>query len=344
MSLIRQDPTTKEWVILATERAKRPHEFRRPSGFRDGQTRSASCPFCPGNEGSTPGEVFRIPDETSAGWGVRVIPNKYAAVGAAGEPERREIGPLFREMRGVGFHEVIIESPVHNRFISAMSDAEVERILLAYRARYRVLREDPRVRYIIIFKNHGTGAGTSLEHPHSQLVAVPVAPMQIRRKYEVAVGHYDDTGRCLYCDLAGEERRAKVRMVSETPRFWVFHPYASRLPFETWIGPKRHQPSFGALSDDEIGELASVLRRTLGTIYEALGDPDFNYILQTAPVEAENNPYYLWHIQILPRLAMIAGFELGSGISISTVLPEASAEFIRDFRPEAIGREDPRAG
>lgn len=331
MSIIRQDPTTKEWVVIAGERARRPHDFVKTAGPRRvTEPHVRSCPFCAGNESMTPGELLRIQGAEKDGWGVRVVPNKYAVLGSDGEPVRKEEGPLFREMIGVGAHEVIIETPVHNRIIPAMSDSEVERILAAYQGRYSALREDPRIRYLIIFKNYGEGAGTSLEHPHSQLVATPVAPMHIRRKYEVAIAHYDDTGRCLYSDLVEEELRAKVRVVEETDGFVVYHPYASQLPFETWIAPKRHQPSFGQVSGSERAELARVLKSALVGLHNVLGDPDFNYIVHTAPIEDETKPFFLWHIQILPRVSTIAGFELGSGISITTVAPEDSASFIRD--------------
>jgi len=289
------------------------------------------CPFCPGHEASTPDEVFRLPDSSAAAWTVRVTSNKYPAVGSTGRLERREQGPLFREMDGVGIHEVIIETPSHDRRLPLMTDREVADVLIAYQARYRALREDPRLKYIIIFKNHGEAAGTSLAHPHSQLVATPVPPILLRRKYEVAIAHYDDTGRCLYCDIAEEERKAKSRVVLETDRFLVFHPFASRVPFETWIMPKRHQPSFGQVSEEDLRELAPVLRRTLRALYDRLGDPDFNFMIHSAPIEDENKDYYLWHLQILPRLATIAGFELGSGIYISTLRPEDSAAVIREY-------------
>lgn len=330
MSIIRQDPTTKEWVIIAAERKRRPHEYRRHARAHPQPTETGPCPFCPGHEAATPEEVFRVPDASGIGWAVRVISNKYPALGATGLLERRETGPLFREMDGVGTHEVIIETPSHDRSLPLMTDREVADVLTAYQARYRSLREDSRLKYIIIFKNHGEAAGTSLAHPHSQLVATPVPPMLLRRKYDVAVAHYDDTGRCLYRDIAEEERRAKSRVVLETNRFLVFHPFASRVPFETWITPKRHQPSFGQVGEEDLHELAPVLRRTLRALYERLGDPDFNYIIHSAPIEDENKDYYLWHIQILPRLTTIAGFELGSGIYISTMLPEQSATVIRE--------------
>jgi UDPglucose--hexose-1-phosphate uridylyltransferase len=337
MSIIRQDPTTKEWVIIATDRAKRPHDFAPAGEPRRSGPHEASCPFCPGNEASTPAEVLRIPDPEGSGWVVRVMPNKFAALTGNGEPQRREDGPLFREMDGVGYHEVIVETPIHNQPIPLMADAEVEQILRAYQTRFQALRDDPRVRYVIIFKNHGERAGTSLAHPHSQLVATPVAPMQTRRKYEVAISHYDDTGRCLYCDLVDAEVQAKTHLILDTERFVVFHPFASRTPFETWIAPTRHQPSFGQVSRQDLAALAPVLRRTLQALYNALGNPDFNYILHTAPTEDETKRYYLWHIQILPRLTAIAGFELGSGIYISTMVPEESAAFMRDV----VGRSGP---
>lgn len=331
MSIIRQDPTTKEWVIIAGERTRRPHEYHQQARGRSQPTETGPCPFCPGHEAFTPDEVFRIAGLQGKGWTVRVTPNKFPAVGSSGRLERREDGPLFREMDGFGSHEVIIETPHHDRQLPLMTNREVGDVLKAYQARYRSLREDPRLKYIIIFKNHGEAAGTSLAHSHSQVVATPIPPMLLRRKYEVAVAHYDDTGRCLYCDIAEEERRAKSRVVLETDRFLVFHPFASRVPFETWITPKRHQPSFGQVGEEDLQELAPVLRRTLRALYDQLGDPDFNYIIHSAPAEDESKNYYLWHVQILPRLTTIAGFELGSGIYISTMLPEQSAAVIREY-------------
>ncbi len=331
MSVIRQDPTTKEWVIIATERAKRPDQFKRNQSPTDLLPYQPSCPFCPGNEALTPLEILRLPPTDDERWAVRVIPNKFPALSGNGEASRREQGPLFREMDGVGSHEVIIETPIHNQRMSVMKAHEVESILQACQTRYRILEKDPRIKSIIIFKNHGEHAGTSLEHPHTQLVATPVAPMLMRRQYEVAIAHYDDTGRCLYCDLVAAELEAKVRMVFETDGFVVFQPYASRLPFETWITPRRMQSSFGNISSDDLGELAFVLRRTLHGLDVALNNPHFNFVIHSAPAGDHQQDYYLWHIQILPRLTTIAGFELGSGIFINTMLPEESAKFLRTY-------------
>ena len=335
MSAIRQDPTTREWVIVAPNRARRPHTARDEPAAAPAP--DAACPFCPGNEASTPPGLLRLPGPGGSGWAVRVIPNKFGALTPSGEPVRRECGPLFREMDGVGHHEVIVETPRHDRTMSRMTDAEVELVLRAYQARYKALRADARVKYIIIFKNHGERAGTSLSHPHSQLVAAPVPPMQTRRKYEVATAHFDDTGRCLYCDLIEAEVEAKDRLVLETDRFVVFQPYASRVPFETWIAPKRHEPSFAQVSAEDLVGLARVLRRTLATLGAVLGAHDFNYVLHSAPVEDEGKRYYLWHIQILPRLQTIAGLELGSGIFVTTMAPEESASLVRDALARGAG-------
>jgi UDPglucose--hexose-1-phosphate uridylyltransferase len=331
MSVIRQDPTTKEWVIFSTERAKRPDQFKRNHSPINLPPYQPSCPFCPGNETLTPLEILRLPSTENGSWDVRVIPNKFPVLQGTGEATRREAGPLFREMDGVGSHEVIIETPIHNQRMAMMKDHEVERILTACQMRYCILEKDPRIKSIIIFKNHGEHAGTSLEHPHIQLVATPVAPMLMRQKYEVAISHYDDTGRCLYGDLVAAELEAHVRVLFETDGFVVFHPYASRLPFETWITPRHMQSSFGQISPDDLAELASVLRRTLSGLDAALHNPHFNFVIHSASAGDQQQDYYLWHIQILPRLTTIAGFELGSGIFINTMMPEESANFLRKF-------------
>lgn len=332
MPELRQDPTTKEWVIIASERAKRPHEFVLSKREEELPSYVDSCPFCPGNERETPPEVLAYRDSgkpNGPNWRVRVTPNKYPALIHNGTTIRKERGKFFRKMDGVGVHEVIIETPYHNRLIPLMDDKEVEEILMSYRERYRALRNDPIVKLIMIFKNHGKSAGTSLEHPHSQLVATPIVPIHIRRKYEVATSYFDDTGRCIYCDIFEEELSSGKRIVTETDKFIVLHPFASRSPFETWIAPKRHLSSFGNISKEDIPDLASVLKATLYKLYKTLNNPDFNYVIHTAPVDDENKSYYLWHIQIVPRLATMAGFEIGSGIFINTSLPEETAEFMR---------------
>lgn len=333
MPELRQDPTTREWTIIATERAKRPHDFRRREASRDDREYDSACPFCPGHEARTPPEVLAYRDQGTAdtpGWKVRVVPNQYAALLPQGTTERRVAEEFFRTMDGVGYHEVIIETPAHNRFLPSMSQEEVEAVLSVYRDRYLALRQDRRVKYILLFKNHGEGAGTSLSHPHSQLVATPVVPANLRRKYDEAIRYHDATGRCVYCDVVEAELKARRRIVLETRGFLVFHPFASQGPFETWIVPRRFCSSFGLVNDEEIRDLAGVLKRVLGVLSETLNDPDYNYVVNSAPVGDEDEDFYLWHIQILPRLTRLAGFELGSGMRISIARPEQTASFLRD--------------
>jgi UDPglucose--hexose-1-phosphate uridylyltransferase len=205
----------------------------------------------------------------------------------------------------------------------------VEKILKVYRDRYHELRKDPDIKIIIIFKNHGKGAGTSLQHPHTQIVAAPIVPPYVRRKYEVATRYYDDVGHCLYCDVLREEMRDGRRIVMQTDLLAAFHPYASHYPFETWIMPKRHESSFGNISDGEIKELAVLLKDILLKLYKGLGNPDYNLIVHTSPVDDEHKSYYTWHIQIAPRLIHMAGFELGSGIMINITMPEETAEHMK---------------
>lgn len=332
MSELRQDPTTFDWIIIARERAKRPHELRKNHLHRPPPPAlSRECPFCPGNEGLAPDPValYGKPDA----WRIRVVPNKFPALTPVGDTTREERN-LFRWAPGYGRHEVVIETPEHNRFIPFMPVDQVREVIAAFRDRYLALRADPKIKVIIIFKNHGLGAGTSLEHPHSQIVASPVVPPYIRRKHEVATQHFDNTGRCLHHDLQRAELEEGTRVLDETSHFVVIHPFASHYPFETWIMPKLHKSSFGNISEEEIDDLAVVLREVLLKLSMSLEDPDYNLVIHTAPADDEHKSYYLWHIQLIPRLTQVAGFELGSGIYINVAVPEETAAFMRDFRVE----------
>lgn len=327
MPQFRQDITTRDWVIIATERAKRPDQFKKEKKGEDVPARNPDCPFCTGNENKTPPDVFTIKDGDT--WKVRVFPNKFAAVVPDGETVREKKG-IFRCMRGVGVAEVIVESPRHNVTIGQIADAEAENILLAYQERTLVLARDPRLELITLFRNYGTAAGASLQHPHSQLIATPVVPVSVRTKLEVAQSYYDDAGSCVFCDMLREELAAKERIAKESEYFVVFEPYASRSPFETWIIPKRHQAGFSAIKPEEIKDLAAVLNNTLGKILHLLSNPDYNYIVHSAPVDQTYADFYHWHIQILPRLTTAAGFELGSGMYINVTLPEEAARYLRE--------------
>jgi len=336
MPELRQDPASKRWVIIARERSRRPHAFVREGDMPGpGLAHLPTCPFCSGNEERTPPESFALRDGTTPngpGWRVRVVPNKFAALLPAGSTERKTENEFFRWMDGVGTHEVIIESPVHNLYIPFMDDRHVQEIVGTYRERYLTLREDPRFKLILIFKNHGVSAGTSLDHPHSQLVATPVVPTDIRATFQKAFDFFDDTGLCVYCQMLSEELRLGKRVILESDSFAVFHPFASRMPFETWIVPKKHGASFGLITVAEADEFALVLKRVLRKIYFGLKNPDFNLVVQTAPVKDEFEDYFHWHLQILPRLTTAAGFEMGTGIYINIALPEETAQFMRDLK------------
>ncbi len=332
MSELRQDPTTKEWVILAPERSKRPQRKPKKKTVEELPDWDASCPFCLGNEIQTPEEVFRIPvSSVKSDWEVRVVPNRFAALAPGKISTVIETDRFFRKRDGVGVHEVIIETPSHNKDMPLMTNQQVEKVLIAYQERYNTLKKNRQLKFITIFKNHGWAAGTSLAHPHSQLVATPIMAPYYHRKFDVAHDYNADTGRCLYCDLLAKEIEIGERIVVETAQFVVFHPYASRVPYETWIIPKVHCASYGLFPTAQLAELAAVLKCTLLCLYRELDDPAFNLMLDTSTTQDEEDPYYHWHIRVVPRLSTIAGFEMGSGIYISTALPEQTASLMREW-------------
>ena len=330
MSELRRDPTTLEWVIIAHERAIRPHQLVQKNAEPPAVEFDDDCPFCPGHEHMTPPEVLSqaLPGSERP-WDVRVVPNRYPAL-RPDAPFEEGGDEFFPRFSGAGAHEVVIDTPFHNRELPMMTDREVEEVLRVYQQRYNVLKTDPRVKLVIIFKNKGAVAGTSLAHPHSQIVATPVEPPLVRRRYNVARTYYAGCGRCLYCDILEKERADGRRVVMETERFVAFHPFASRWPFETWILPKEHRSSFADATAEELRDLAPLLRSVLGTLRQKLGDPHYNLVVHSAPTSDSVKPYYQWHLQIVPRLTTAAGFEIGSGMHINTALPEETAAFIRD--------------
>lgn len=329
MPELRQNLATKEWVIIATERAKRPEEFKTAKEKRMLPPYKPECPFCPGNEDRTPGETFRISDEK--GWKVRSFPNKFAALSPVGDRVRKIRG-VERWLNGVGIHEVIAETPLHNLCIALLPVEDVRLILEVYRRRFQDVSRDPRIELVIIFKNHGEAAGTSLEHPHSQLIGTPVVPTQIRNRLEEAMRYFDDTGDCVYCKMIKEEIDAKERVILETEYFIAFVLYAALSPFHTWILPKRHSPSFVEINDREIEDMAQILKNVLARFYYGLDNPDFNYVIRCAPTGGGANEYFHWYLSIVPRLTKTAGFELGSGMFINISKPEENAKFLREVK------------
>lgn len=327
MNELRQNIITRDWVVIAKGRSNRPDEFasaRKPQAPQPSYV--AQCPFCEGNETETANETFAIRD--AQGWRVRVVPNKFPALVPVGEPKRKLSG-IFRSMPAVGVQEVVIEHPRHDMSLALMPVAHVADVIRAYRQRYETLRQDERIEAIIIFKNHGEAAGTSLAHPHSQLAATPIVPSQFRLRVEEAIRYFDDTGECVFCRTMAEELAASERVVEENEHFVAFIPYAALSPFHMWIFPKRHASSFDEITNAEIEHLASVLKGVLARLHVALGNPDFNYIIRSIPTGEKRTDYFHWYLSIVPRIARTAGFELGSGMFINPSVPEENAALLR---------------
>ena len=329
MPELRRDPIVGRWVIIATERARRPSDVPRCKEARP----VGLCPFCPGHEDKTPHEVYVSGRPASSppngpGWKVRVVPNRYPALKIEGELEREANG-IYDRMSGIGAHEVIIETPDHQKDLGDLTDAEVTEVLFAFKARILDLRNDMRFRYVLLFKNHGPAAGATLEHAHSQLIALPVTPRHVQEEIEGARRHYDHRERCIFCDIVMQERKERSRLVLENDEFVVFSPWAPRSPFETWIVPKRHESNFEAEPKERLACCAAALRSALKRLGAALADPPYNFIVHSNPLRDASSPSYHWHIEIMPALTQVAGFEWGSGFHINPVPPEEAAEFLR---------------
>jgi UDPglucose--hexose-1-phosphate uridylyltransferase len=334
---LRQDPATRLWSIIATERAKRPDDFVKHDETAEGlPTFDPDCPFCPGNESMTPEPVFSVPHPESkdgSRWAVRVIPNKFPALLSPGEGDAttaRVRRGLYLEMDGKGEHEVVIETPDHSKTIATMSETQVAAVVRTYRDRFLTLDGFEWNQLIIIFRNQGERAGTSLAHPHSQIIGTPVVPEEIRRRLDEAQRYYDDFGTCVYCDILGHEFKEQTRVVTANSGFVAVCPFASTVPFEVWILPRRHASSFGVLDEAGIPLLGSMLRDVLQRMHRLLGNPDYNYVVRSAPHHSAGEPHFHWYVEILPRLTTRAGFEIGSGININVVVPEDAAEQLRE--------------
>ena len=331
MPELRQNIVTRDWVIIATERARRPDAFAVHRELTPVPVEhDASCPFCPGHETQTGDEQIRIdgPD----GWMVRVISNKFPALVREGLP-MRHLNGIYRSMNAIGYHEVVIEHPRHDLHPHQLAPDELTRILHVYRRRYAELRNDPRIEAIVIFRNHGAGAGTSQPHPHSQIVATPIVPAQVRTRLEIAQRYFDETGECVYCRTVRDERSVSDRIICSNKHFIAFIPYAALSPFHLWVFPLRHMSSFDACTDDELSALAEILRAVFGKLYTGLKDPDYNMLIRSLPIRLVQSDYFHWYISVIPRISVSAGFELGSGMFINPSIPEESARFLREMKP-----------
>ena len=335
MPELRQDPFTRAWVVIAPGRGDRPRRMpttavdaapARPPALDPG------CPFCPGRERDTPEELWREGADDGS-WAVRVVRNRYPLLAPDGPSAyHRTDGGLFTRADGTGSHEVVIESPLHDWDLPDGDDAAVTNVLRAYRARSRALRVH-RPGLVLPFRNHGSAAGTSLPHPHSQIVAMPIVPLRQRRLFDVARAHYDDHGSCLYTDVTAAELADGRRLVATGEHVVAFVPYAARTAYETWLVPRVHHASFAEAPDTVLAEAAGLLRRVLAGLRALLGAVAYNYAILSAPNGEEGTEYFLWHLQIVPHLTETAGFELGTGTAVTTVPPEQAAADLR----QAVG-------
>ena len=329
---LRKDLITGRWVIIASDRAKRPNDFvREPVEVRGLRI----CPFCPGNETKTPPETlaYRPADSgpNQPGWSLRVVPNKFPALRVEGELDPRAEG-LYDRMNGVGAHEVVIEAAEHATNLGLMPEQDVANLFFAFRDRIVDLKKDTRFRYIVLFKNHGEGAGASLEHPHSQLIALPVVPKRVLEELEGSAKYFNFRDRCVFCDIIHQESHsnARERIVFESDQLLVVSPWAPRFPFETWVLPKRHSSHFEMATPAEIHDLGVVIRSLVRRIDKVLERPPYNLIVHSAPVQDRPLQHYHWHIELMPKLTRVAGFEWGSGFYINPTPPEEAAQFLRD--------------
>ncbi len=326
MPELRLNMVTREWVIISTERARKPEDFRQKRDKKILPEFLESCPFCPGNEHKTPDEIMRIPDDGN--WLVRVIPNKFAALSSDGQRLRKNEG-LKHLVAGVGRHEVIIESPLHNTPTALLPVGDISNIIRAYKKRFIDVYNNPLIEHVIIFKNQGEASGTSIIHPHSQLIGTPVTTFQVRDRIFDAKRYFDNTGECLMCASLKDELEDGRRVILNTEHFVTFIPYAALSPFHTWIFPKRHNATFGDIRDEEIVDLAYNLKTILSKLYYGLDNPDFNYVIRSEnPVEF-GSEYFHWYLSIVPRIIQASGFELGSGMYTNASIPEEIAEFLR---------------
>ncbi len=330
MPELRKDPIVGRWVIISVERGKRPTDYAYPSQRK----RGGFCPFCSGNEYTTPPEILAFrpvgSEENSPGWTLRVMSNKFPALQAHGELVKEGEG-IFDMMNGIGAHEVIVETPDHNLSLATMPLKAVEDVFWAFHMRLTELKKDKRFKYVLIFKNEGEIAGASLEHTHTQLIALPIVPKLVKEELVTAKQHYKFKERCIFCDVIHQELEDGKRVIYENAKYVALAPFAPRSPFETWILPKNHESMF-CPSNKSFAELAEILQRILRQIDKILDVPPYNFILHISPFYDEINEFYHWHIELMPKLTKIAGFEWGSGFYINPTPPEESARFMREAK------------
>ncbi len=332
MTELRRDPVVGRWVIIDNDNSMKPEDFHiEPHHYDD----ATNCPFCYGNEYMTPPEIQVTRHEktmpNTPGWQVRTVPNKFPALQIEGNLDRRALG-LFDLSNGIGAHEVIIETPYHTKDMADLELSEIEKILQMYCLRSQDLEKDKRFKYIMIFKNYGSAAGATLDHNHSQLIALPMIPKNVLEELHGSKEYFEFRERCIFCDMIRQEEDEKERILAQSDNFIAFCPYVPRFPFEVWIMPKEHQLFYYEIDKSETSELAKILKEVLLRLKIALNDPPYNFIIHTSPINTEDFPGYHWHIEIMPRLSRIAGFEWGTGFYAVATPPEIAIKYLKEAK------------
>lgn len=331
ISELRQDLVSGDWVVIALARGKRPHAFASGTKPPKKEAPISQCPFEAISEKKEKPFVrydYRQGGHTT-GWSVIAVPNKFPAFSKAPCNSFFKEGP-YTLAEGVGSHEVFILRD-HKRYIPDLDAEEMINLVRAYRERYRSLEHEKCVAYVLVFHNHGREAGASLPHPHSQLIAMPVIPPDVSRSLRGSERFFHEHGTCVHCEMIQYELRVKKRIIDENERFVAFTPFASKMAFEIRVAPKIHQPNFGMLEDDDLALAAKMLQKQLTRLRNGLNDPAYNFFIHTAP-DGEKHGHYHWHIEILPKTSIWAGFEMGTGIEISAIAPEDAAAFLRKVK------------
>jgi UDPglucose--hexose-1-phosphate uridylyltransferase len=333
MSELRRDPIVGRWIIVDTDHPSKPQDYE----YEPRLVKGGNCPFCYGNEAMTPPEIdsFRQKETqtNTSGWQVRVVPNKFPALQIEGDLDRRGLG-IYDMSNGIGAHEVLVDTPYHHKDIPDLLNEEVEKILSMYCRRSLDLVRDRRFKYIMIFKNSGASAGASLEHPHTQLIALPMVPKNAMEELKGAERYFNYRERCLFCDIIRQENQEQERIITENKYFLSFCPFASRFPFEIWIIPKKHHSYFCHLAADEIPFLAAILKDTITRVQKIFKNLPYNYIIHSAPTSADMNSdveSYHWHIEFMPKLTRVAGFEWGTGFYVVPTPPELAAQYLKEI-------------
>jgi len=313
------------WVVVTNDHPKGPSDYLPYKPPYRLQEAESPCPFCPGNEGMTPGETFLLPRDKRQ-WLVRVIPNKSPFFHIEGDYDRRPEG-MYDIMEAIGAHEIVVEAPDHNQSLATMEPGQIEKILLAYKERLIDLEKDQRFQQFLILKNH---PGVSNRHPHSHLMAMPVIPKRIDEEVWGTLDYYQRKERCIFCDIIKEEISAKKRVILETVHFLIFLPFASRYPFEAWIIPKVHSPDFHRIKEVEIADLSVAIQSLFHSFFKLLSDPPYSLTFHTSPIRNRfHRPEYHWHIETRLRIGLREGFEWGTGFFVNPTSPEDAANFLR---------------